>query len=234
MFGVTGVIGVTMLRRLWAVAHVALTLACLGCCAYLLWRERDREREVARGREREATRRPAVSDPALRQFHQVRWLGGDYELSPEWDHCGSAVLTFEDGRLTGVRHPRVCSIPPDGPRVVPYLVMWGPGPAGTRMATFSGWLAVSAERDDFFAKLDGPLMRSYGETDEGELRGYQVIGYAASREARAEQKKDAPGDRAVDLTLRSHRYVAVLGVKMFGSEEDARLWARQAIEEVDP
>jgi hypothetical protein len=218
-----------MRKRFWSLAHVGLTLACVACCVYLLWRDRAREGERARV----AGRLSADADPILRLFHQVRWIGGDYELPAGEDHCGIAVLTFENGRFTGRHHPWAWSVPPGEPRAIPYQVVWGPTAAGPKTLIVGGGIGMSGGTRDF-TSLDGMVGRSYGTSNLGEVRGYRVVGLAGSMEARANSPTDNEKAGAIHDALRTHRHVAALGVKIFPTAEDAKQWAHGATEKPDP
>ena len=206
-----------MRKRLWTVTHAGLTLACVACCAYLFWRDRDRGPD-RRGRLSEE------ADLALRQFQQVRWLGGDYELPPGDDHCAVATLRFEDGRFVGRDYSWTWAAPSGGSRVVPYMVMWGLTPSGPRVVAFSGWVSMSGKGESF-VKLDGPIGRSIGQSDIGEVQGYRAIGFAASQELRSGPKTTGGGSADAARAIETHKYVAVLGVKPFATADEARDWA---------
>ncbi|MDY3557614.1 hypothetical protein R5W23_000141 [Gemmata sp. JC673] len=100
--------------------------------------------------------------------------------------------------------------------------------------TASGGMCSFEEKDEFFAKLDGPLLRCYGSTNNGEIRGYRVIGYAASNEERVDKDRKSDASEAINSIFRTQRHVAILGVKTFDTEAEARTWANETIEGADP
>jgi hypothetical protein len=175
------------------------------------------------------------ADIRIRNFLNVRWLGGDYELPADVEHCGLGVLMIEDGKYVD-RHPGTVFSPwPGGSRVVPYYVMWGPNHKGTTRLIY-GWPGswASSDGDEFFAHLDGGAYRQVGSPQLEEYRGYHVIGYAFSREARQGQEEKAKLFGSLQLALESRKYVAILGLKTFSTRHDADSWYTGRREPADP
>jgi hypothetical protein len=208
-----------MWKRIWPLAHMALTLACVGCCIYLLWRDQDRGRDTGRQSEH--------ADLTLRQFQHVKWLGGDYELPRGEDHCAVAILRFENGRFLGRVGGWAWSVPESGPRAVPFQVIWGPTATGPKMTVFTDGMSMTRSiADDLMGKVDGPVGRAFGSSNLGELRGLRVIGFAASNETRTgqEQSADVSVNNAAEA-VETRKYVVVVALKPFPSAEEARQWA---------
>lgn len=206
-----------MRKRFLTLAHAGLTLSCVACCVYLLWRDRHREQ----GHDRLSF----GADVYLRHFHKVRWLGGDYELPAGENHCAIVVLKYQDGRYVGRHTSWHWSAESGESRVVPFMVMWSPTPTGPRSMTFSGGIWGFTSDSDVFAKLDGALGRSHGPTSLGEVRGYRVIGYAGSSEAWAAPENAAGELAAFGHSLRDRKHVVVLGIKTFPTKDEASHWA---------
>lgn len=223
-----------MLSRIWRVAHPLLTLALVGCCAYLLWRDWHRPGFGGHSAP-DPARHSAHMDWPLRNFLGVNWLGGDYELPAGEDHCTVVMLRFEDGKFRGRQAGPVFSPRPGDSRVVPFYVMWGPGPKGTRVV--SGWPGnwSSSDNNPFFANLNGGLGRTYGSDDSRTtLRGYRVIGHAFSQQERAESKNPRVSSIYPDFNIQNRQFVLVLGVKTFATEKEAEDWAYTQDEKPDP
>jgi hypothetical protein len=217
-----------MRRAFWFLAHAVLTLVCVGCCAFLVWRDSSPgEYWWARPEQRGAGRMSRGADLALRAFEQVNCLGGDYELPEPEEHCVVVRLRFEDGKLCERKSGMVWSVLPNGLRTIRYMVMWGPTPKGPRYLIYSEYIvtAWSGGLDKFFGDLDGTAARASGSTDLGEVHGYRVIGFAGSRELQAGQNPaQTLESNNVHDALRTRKYVLVLGVKPFATEKEAQDW----------
>jgi len=212
-----------MRNRFWTLAHFTLTLSCIGCCAYLLVRDQRRDQQ-----------RPSEHmDFALRHFHQVRWLGGDYALPTSQDHCVIAILRFEDGKFKERFGSWAWSPSSGESRTVPYMVMWGPTADGPQSVVFSGGMSMTGILKKWFANLDGSIGRSHGVSDFGELRGYRVIGYAGSKEPRAGRDQPRAFSSDVDSLIENHKHVGFLVVKHCASEEEAKRIANGRTEPED-
>lgn len=206
-----------MLKRIWAVTHPLLTLAAVGCCTYLLTRP---TAPLPSGRMSED------ADFALRRFLGVKWIGGDYELPKGENHYAVVGLTFKDGKFVGRHGGAARSAEQTGSRVVPYTVMWGDTPNGLRVMSIEGSISSSWQGDEFFKNLDGGLSRTHGSSMLGEVRGYRIIGYIASRACQpgSEGHENSSG-LGPDWQIQHRRYVFLLGIKPFASEQEARDWA---------
>lgn len=215
-----------MRKCILGIAHTTLTLACMGCCAYLLWKDQHGSDRWGRRESFGPGRMSAEADYPLRYFQQVYWLGGDYELPAGEEHCAVVILAFEDGKFRGRRGGTVWSNPPGGRCAVRYLLMWGSGPDGTRYITVSEGNGImrSGGKDDFFTGLGSVLHRSYGASHRGEIRGYRIVGYAGSEEMRAGQERYKNNSGDIELALRTRERVVVMGVKPFPTREDAEHW----------
>ena len=226
-----------MWSRIRRAMHPLLTLALVVCCAYLLWRDSCRLAAVPAGPVPPSLERlSAHEDAPLRNFLNVRWLGGDYELPADEEHCVAVLLKFEDGKFKGRQHGTAFSPVPGGSRVVPFYAMWGPGPNGPRAA--SGWQGVwtASDNDPFYAGLNGDLARFYGKhMVYSVVRGYRVIGYAASKQMRAgrEQFEHTVGGSWEEF-INNHQRVLILGVKPFATHEEAWDWFENHAERAEP
>ena len=213
-----------MCCRFWRVLHPLLTLAAVACCAWLVWKDQRRP---------DPARLSTHADIPIRNFLDVKWLGGDYELPANERHCAVMALQFEDGKFRGRSQGTVFSPEPGESRVVPFYVMWGPGPKGTRV--ISGWpgLWSGSHVNEFFAKIDGGLSRMYRGTPTDEIRGYWVIGFAASQKTRPGID---PGIGFGDLkhAIETREAVVVLGIKPFPTHEEAKKWLFENNERGDP
>jgi hypothetical protein len=219
--------GNEMRKRFWTLAHFALTLGCIGCCVYLF--DRDLRREIE-----QKERTLEHTDFALRQFHQVRWLGGDYALPSGQDHCAITILRFEDGKYKERFGSWAWSASSGESRTIPYMVMWGPTADGTQSLVKSGAFSMPGVQNKWFANLDGITGRSYGVSDLGELRGYRVIGFAGSKEPRAGRDQPKAFSSEIDSLIENHKHVGFLVVKHCSSEEEAKQIAHGRPEPEDP
>lgn len=174
------------------------------------------------------------ADYALRNFHEVRWLGGEYELPLTESHCAIAVLKFENGKFIGREHEWKWAASAGEPRTIPYLLMWGLGEGGTKLALFAGGTRSVTQKNEFFGQLDGGLSRSYGKSNAGEIRGCRVIGFASSKEARPGREAFATSFGDLDQEIKNKKHVGVLVVKPFSSEEEASHWVYGRSSEVEP
>jgi hypothetical protein len=222
-----------MLNTMRRVAHPLLTVLLALCFGYLLWRDSHRPGFGTLSAP-ESERLSDHADIPLRNYLGAKWLGGDYELPAGERHCAVVLLKFEDGKFSGRQGANVFSPRRGGSRVVPYYVMWGPGPNGFRVV--NGWPGAwsGSKGGLFYEQLDGGLVRSYGTADLGELRGYRVIGHAQSSQTRRgrDEHKNHTGD--VRFAIENFKCVLVLGIKPFASEEEARDWVLNPREEPDP
>jgi hypothetical protein len=214
-----------MASRLWRVAHVLLTLTAVACCAWLVWREYHRP---------DPNRHSTGADFALRNFLDVKWIGGDYEMPKEEDHCALVVLKFEDGKFRGREGGTVFSPQPGGSRVVPFYVMWGRGPEGTKVVSGQVGFWGTSQKDQFFAKLDGGIGRAYGSTSLGEVRGYRVIGYGFSQQTQAGKERYRNISVDLESALDTRQAVVVLGLKPFPTQDEAKDWLYNHDEPADP
>ena len=123
---------------------------------------------------------------------------------------------------------------PGSSRVVPFYVMWGPGPNGPRVV--SGWHGMwsFSNGDAFHADLNGSLGRSYGDAPLGELRGCRVIGWAASQEQIPGREAWPTLQSEPVAAIERHRRVLVLAVKPFATAEEANHWVYTRDEPADP
>jgi hypothetical protein len=222
-----------MLSRIWRVAQPILMLVLVACCAYLLWRDSYRP-GFGRLSTPDPGRFSAHSDFPVRNFLGVNWLGGDYELPAGEDHCAVVLLRFEDGKFRGREAGAVFSRRSGDSRVVPFYVMWGPGPKGTRVV--SSWPGFEFNNSPFFAHLNGGLGRSLGSAEGfGEVRGYRVIGYAMSSQTRAGQEPyQQISGHDIDFALRTRQFVLVLGLKTFATAEEAHDWLASKQDQAEP
>jgi hypothetical protein len=214
-------------RRFWAIAHFGLTLTCLGCCIYLVWQNRELQREREREHQREFARKTTREDFALRKLNQIRWLGGEYELPPGNNHAVIAVLIYKDGQFASRYWSTTWSIDPGESRVIPFQLLWGPTPEGKRALVVQGFSSSHIGNGDELSKFDGPILRVSGSGDDGELRGYRVIGHAASQEGRNGENPITLSFGTTEAVLENRRHVLVLGVKTFANREEARQWRDQ-------
>ena len=204
-----------MVKRVWKVVHPLLTLAAVGCCVYLLLRP---TAPVPSPSVATSGRASEEADRALRQFLNVRWIGGDAELPSEVEHCAYVLFTYADGHLASHLTSGVFS-PNGGSRVIPMMAMWGPTLQGYR-GTTGIYVNVA---NPVWEKLDGQLSRSFGARHEGEVHGFRIFGYACSRECQPgwERARDVMGESAADA-IKRRRHVLLLGYKPFATEEEAR------------
>ncbi len=201
-----------MLKRVWQIAHPLLTLTAVGCCVYLLWRP---TAPVP------SERASASEDHHLRRFLDVKRIGGDAELPSDVHHCALACFLYTDGRLDQ-RLSSDTFTPRGGSRVIPYFVMWGPTPRGVRGSTVNQWCATS-DADGIWAKLDGPMSQCFGQTHNGEVHGFRIIGFAASSECRpGQEEKRNISSGSVKTTIEISRSVLMLGYKPFATEQEAK------------
>jgi hypothetical protein len=208
------------MRRL-LVVNLLLTAVCLGACGYLIWRNRYQEQRELRGES---------MDRRLREFHRVRWIGGEYELPRGSDHYGVAVLEFIDGKFLRRREATPWSVPERG-RLLQCTIMWGVAPGEPRMSYYDGHGGVGWSGDDFYAKLDGPWGRCVGPDDFGEQMGYRVIGYAASAAFRDDVEESQKGFAGgLEHALQVRKHVLVMGIRSFASTEEAKDWAHNGRE----
>jgi hypothetical protein len=220
-----------MFGRLRRNAHPLLTLVLGVCCAFLLWRDSQRPGFPFKG-DAPADHIPVGEDVFARNFLGAKWLGGDYLLPQDVAHCTVVVLRYEDGKFRERMGGTVFSPRPGGSRLVPFYVMWGPGPKGTRVV--SGWPGMwsGSDNDERYTPLNGGVSRAFGSSRGfGELRGYRVYGFATSsvaREGREAQARTSSGD--VGDAVVNHKHVLVLGMKPFPSEQAARDWLYTELE----
>ncbi|WP_162672644.1 hypothetical protein [Gemmata massiliana] len=212
--------------------HSLLTIALVGCCGYLLWRD-SRRSDAESSQRRMSERLSAHEDMPVRHFLDVKWLGGDYELPAGEDHCGVALLRFEEGKLTG-RRGIVFSPKPGASRVVPFYVMWGRGKDGPRVVSGWPWNWGGSNGDPFYADLGDKLSRSYGDSPLGDLRGYRVIGHAVSKQLRAGREQFVDAVIGYEDVIKNHQRVLVLGVKPFPTREEAEHWLDGPGDHADP
>lgn len=217
--------------RFWRVSQPLLTLAAVACCVWLVWK--DQQRPTPEQQRRDLERHSSRADIPVRNFLEIKWLGGDYELPESDTHCVVAALQFGDGKFRGRYQATVFSPKPGESRVVPFYVMWGPGPKGTRVV--SGWPGIwsGAHRSEFFAKIDGGLVRVYGDKSTDEIRGYRVAGFAASRKTRPGIDADI-GFGDLNHAIETREAVVVLGVKPFPTQQEAERWLFENNEPGDP
>jgi hypothetical protein len=204
-----------MCCRFWRVLHPLLTLAAVACSAWLVWKDQRRP---------DPERLSTNADTAVRNFLDLRWLGGDYELPAGEHHCAVGVLEFEDGKFRRRRSGTVFSPKPGESRVVPYYVMWGRGHEGTRVV--SGWPGswMAIPKDTFFANIDSAVSRAHGPVSLSDIRGYRVIGFAVSQQPRAGHESFATTFADLERALEKRQFVAVLGLKVVPTREEAEQW----------
>jgi hypothetical protein len=218
-----------VLPRIRRVTHSLLTLALVGCCAYLLWREAHRS-GVAQPPAPDSERAALPADEALHTSLDVKSIGGTYEL-PEGENYGViALLHFEDGKFRGRQDAWQITGEPKGTRVVSYQLFWGKGPGGgtqvavvTRTPT-SGSRSIS-RKVPLLSGLNGHSLEARSAPSE-EVRGYRVLGHIMSSEIRPGRSGSV--GRA-DNDIENRQAVAVIGVKTFSTSEQARdcLFARE-------
>src|SRR5262249_1075799 len=126
------------------------------------------------------------------------------------------------------------SVPPGGLRTVPFLVMWGPTPDGPKVEVFSDSISTSGTATEFFGRLDGPIGRSSGTSQLGEVRGYRVVGYAGWQGARAGEGKMGGVLGALEVVLDTRKDGGVVGVKPFATADEAKHWAYGLLVDPDP
>lgn len=205
-----------MWRRIGKFAHVGLTVLSVGACGYLLWVDRDRHRASTHG---------DPIDYQFRQFAEVRWIGGEYELPPGQGYYALTELQFENGSFARRGTSTTLPAPTDEPALVMCSVLWGPGPSGPkRVATMAGLsMSSGADPDTFFAHLDGPLLRM-PSGDTGEINGCRIFGYAVSNELCDGFDEHSANGLQLDNLVKRHRYVLMLGYKGFDTREAANNW----------
>jgi hypothetical protein len=212
-----------MCCRVWRVTHVLLTLAAVGCCGWLLWRDTHRPaaEQSLLGPDPERPTFPA--DDALRSFLDVKSIGGDYQL-PEGENFGViALLLFEDGKFRGRRGAWQITGSSNGTRSVAYQLLWGRGTdGGTRLVcvtrTPNTTMTGTGRKED--AEFLAMRFEGFGTQPKPteEVRGYRVLAHAISSEVR-EGQPGTFGRATVDINHR--KTVAVVGVKTFPTFEQA-------------
>jgi hypothetical protein len=205
--------------------HVILTFFAVGACIYLLIRDRSRASQE-RVKERLSERFSWNGDFAVRQFLGVKWIGGDVELPEGHDHCGVAILKFENGKYKGWGYRTAFSLQPGQSRVIPCVYMWGPNHDGYRDFWFSNGMAMTSSggKEESLKVLVG-LTRRYGvmDTKDSNILGYHGIGSAHSQsENQPIHFKENESD--YEFESKRYQYFIVMGVKLFASEEEAKKW----------
>jgi hypothetical protein len=102
--------------------------------------------------------------------------------------------------------------------------MWGQAPDETVRMVGGGSTLVTSNKNSLFTRIDGPWARGYGRTSLGELRGYQVTGYAVSKKMRAGQEEYEGISLDLDFALKTRQTVVVLGLKPFSTKKEAEDW----------
>src|SRR2546430_115080 len=121
-----------MRSRIWPVTHATLTLAAVGCCAWLLWRESHRP-QAAPDRPDTSTDsdRPAfTADVALRGMLGAQSFEGEFTLPEGHTRVVIALLWFEDGKFRGRRETSEFLADTKEGRTVSYQILWGRGTDG--------------------------------------------------------------------------------------------------------
>ena len=210
-----------MWKKLFTTLHVLLTLSAVGCCVYLFLVVKDLQKNT----QPKSDRMSASADFTVRNFLNVKWLGGDYELGPTENHCGIALIHIRDGKFVSREHSLDWSVGSDGSRVVPYMVMWGQTPDGPKVACFSFGITSHGGKH-FLHQMNNGIGRTFGHRDLGGYRGSRVIGMAFGKETRIGQEENEHiGGGGLEFTIQVRQEVALLVVKPFATAEEARSWA---------
>jgi hypothetical protein len=228
-----------MCCRFWRVLHPLLTFAAVACCAWLVWKERQRsylEGDSGLGKPEQNDQRPTSqrkvlhTDTALRTLLNAKSVGGDYQLPEGENYGGIALLWFEDGRFRGRRASLEFPGTPDGVRAVSYQFLWGEGP--DRKTRVVGLLSYPPdglftdvspiETDDFFAKLDIASGMTPSRPAE-EVRGYRILTHLSSRKGRGGVGQPMESSTCAHA-IESRQTVLVVGVKTFPTFNQASDW----------
>ena len=204
-----------MLKYVHLVGTLLLTMVCLGCCGYLLWKDRQPQYEPP-----PPTSEPPhiVEDLLLRRFLGVRSVGGHYELPLSHTVCQVQLLKFENGKYVGWSGSTAGLLDKDRSAMIPIYMMWGPTPTGVR-ATILMEENTSTNQNDFFAKLDGSILVNNGKQKADTLGPYQVAGYATSESIQPGIDRNTFSEN-VKSVIHERQSVAVLVFKSFETWDD--------------
>ena len=206
-----------------------LTLAALGCCGWLLWKDMKPSVAQVEGPRPEpvpvAPVRPVLyADEAQRVWHRLQSVDGTYEFPPEEQFGLLVMLKFEDSKCRG----RLCEVmvpsSTAGTRTVAYQLVWGTAPDGSdRLAVVtksdrgtSTQLSPKKE-DGFFSRLGKESHTSIGGSDK--VRDYRVLAMVSSAEVRAGKEAFANDFRNVEFMIDTRQVVAVVGIKTFATRK---------------
>jgi hypothetical protein len=153
----------------------------------------------------------------------MRSINGTYELPPGESYGVLVLLRFEDGKFRGRLFTQQLTGSMEGSRFVSYQLLWGKVPAGgyrmVGVTAFPGGAHTGIapiEKGEFLPGLENGH-QTVGGNDE--VRGYHVLASVSGKETRAGKEASAGRYESIEFMIDTRRFVAVLGVKTFPTQE---------------